>query len=126
MKIIDISDRLSKQTPGEEQAVPGAVVEVGRCAGCQLVRKLEDFCCSECRENFGEKSGLLFKRIRDDSGFAAAFFTALMPNKRQSFIRLFGLPPGCRAPAGTPTQDSRPQLRVVSAESTQCFPDSDS
>lgn len=119
MKVIDISDRLPKHAAQSTPDEAGAVIELGRCAACQLVQRLEDFCCSDCRDKFGDKSGLLFRRIRDDSTFAAAFYSALMPNKRQSFIRLFGLPDGCLEPGKTPSRDSRPRLCVVSEEPPQ-------
>lgn len=130
MKIIDISDRLAQRVSAAESEPQapedGAIIELGRCAGCQLVQRLEDFCCSDCRDKFGEKSGLLFRRIRDDQDFAAKFYSALMPNKRRSFIRLFGLPPGCCGPVEKPPQGSRPRLCVVSAEPTQSCQDPDS
>lgn len=127
MKVIDISIRMQKDTLKKQEGGTDAdIIEIGICSGCMKRSRIQDYCCEKCRGTFGQKSGILFKRIKEDGEFAGKFYNALMDNKKRSFIRLFFLPPGCREPGETPILDSRPRFRVVSSMSKQNHQDPDS
>jgi len=79
-------------TQESRNEVSNSLREIGRCQGCLKMAVLEAFACSACRDRFGKLSGVLFERIRSDSEFASAFWSALTPKKRANFVSIFGDP----------------------------------
>jgi hypothetical protein len=78
--------------------IPCVIVEIGQCVGCGCRGRLAKGACEPCRNQFGQNAGTLMSKIRSDREYARLCYLSLdAPHQKRVFIRMFGLPPGCRA-----------------------------
>ena len=67
------------------------ITEIGKCAGCQKMTILIDHACPFCRDKFGPRCGIIFRKAREDKDFAIQFYQKLDNDvQRESFRHLFG------------------------------------
>ena len=71
-----------------------SVVHIGRCLGCDEVRRLDDRVCQPClARSGGRRFAEQCHRVRTDPAFAAALYQRLPTARaRERFVALFGLP----------------------------------
>ena len=91
------------------------IVRIDFCFGCQkMARDIQSYACPVCRRAFGPRGGIFLKKIRESQTFAATVYDLMETSfKKKTFIKLFGLPPGCLEPGQKPLQDSRHPFHVV-------------
>lgn len=83
-----------------------ATSHIGRCVGCNNMRRLQTDACEEClgAPNRGPKWLELARRVRNDPEFALACFNRLPkepPAHRIAFVEKYGLPAGAEDPRPT-------------------------
>lgn len=67
------------------------LIRIGRCAGCQKMKRLEIGSCSDCKKRYGENSGPILQRIRRDPAFALLCYRGLTQEyAKQEFMKNFG------------------------------------
>lgn len=81
-----------------------AVTCIGRCKGCDRMRRLDDGVCEEC---LSPSRGRLWAerahRCRTDPAYAKTTYDSIKTNSgRKMFVAMFGLPPEAVAPERHP------------------------
>lgn len=117
-----ISDPSESETVHEN----GEIIEFGRCYGCLRPSKLVDHACDGCRNTFGVKCGVLFKRLRENQEFFIKFLKILPFGKRMMILSLFGLPSDYLSLLEKHSRGSHLHLCVASSTPTQNPQDSNS
>ena len=77
------------------------IVQIGKCTGCERLRKLDDGVCDECLTNphRGRKWAAMAFRVRQDPKFAATVYGMIRTDAgKKVFVQEFGVPDGASAP----------------------------